>query len=104
MAVEIRRADVRELLEGIARERGGVCANRALVSRVFTFGIEKEHVESNPVYAGLPGTWWKLPAELWRAGPSSRFRIVIVLDINVVSALMWREPDPVVVAWLDGLL
>jgi predicted nucleic acid-binding protein len=28
---------------------------------------------------------------------------VIVLDTNVVSALMRREPDPRVVAWLDGL-
>jgi predicted nucleic acid-binding protein len=28
---------------------------------------------------------------------------VIVLDTNVVSALMRHEPDPVVVAWLDGL-
>jgi predicted nucleic acid-binding protein len=28
---------------------------------------------------------------------------VIVLDTNVVSALMRPEPDPAVVAWLDGL-
>jgi len=28
---------------------------------------------------------------------------VIVLDTNVVSALMRIEPDPVVVSWLDGL-
>jgi predicted nucleic acid-binding protein len=28
---------------------------------------------------------------------------VIVLDTNVVSALMRGEPDPVVVSWLDGL-
>jgi toxin FitB len=28
---------------------------------------------------------------------------VILLDTNVVSALMHREPDPVVVRWLDGL-
>jgi toxin FitB len=28
---------------------------------------------------------------------------VIVLDTNVVSALMWSEPEPLVVAWLDGL-
>lgn len=28
---------------------------------------------------------------------------MIVLDTNVVSALMRREPDPDVVAWLDGL-
>jgi predicted nucleic acid-binding protein len=28
---------------------------------------------------------------------------VIVLDTNVLSALMLREPDPVVVSWLDSL-
>lgn len=28
---------------------------------------------------------------------------MIVLDTNVVSALMRHEPDPIVVAWLDGL-
>ena len=28
---------------------------------------------------------------------------MIVLDTNVVSALMRTEPDPVVVAWLDRL-
>ena len=28
---------------------------------------------------------------------------MIVLDTNVVSALMRTEPDPVVVSWLDGL-
>ena len=28
---------------------------------------------------------------------------MIVLDTNVVSALMRDEPDPIVVAWLDGL-
>jgi integrase len=52
-AAEIRRADVRELLERIAAERGGVCANRTrtLISRVFSYGIEKERIESNPVQA-----------------------------------------------------
>jgi predicted nucleic acid-binding protein len=28
---------------------------------------------------------------------------VIVLDTNVISALMRSEPDPLVAAWLDGL-
>lgn len=28
---------------------------------------------------------------------------MIVLDTNVISALMRQEPDPLVVAWLDGL-
>jgi integrase len=63
-AAEIRRADVRELLEKISAERGGVCANRtrALVSRVFTFGMEAEHVESNPVY-GVKRLFTETPRE-----------------------------------------
>lgn len=28
---------------------------------------------------------------------------MIVLDTNIVSALMRRDPDPTVIAWLDGL-
>lgn len=28
---------------------------------------------------------------------------MILLDTNVLSALMQRQPDPMVVAWLDGL-
>lgn len=28
---------------------------------------------------------------------------MIVLDTNVISALMRREPDPAMIAWLDGL-
>jgi hypothetical protein len=31
------------------------------------------------------------------------FTLAIPLDTNMVSALMHREPDPVIVGWLDGL-
>lgn len=34
-------------------------------------------------------------------GSSSRFRRVILLDTNVVSAVMQNRPDPAVVAWPD---
>ncbi|MEB3257097.1 MAG: type II toxin-antitoxin system VapC family toxin [Cyanobacteriota bacterium] len=34
-------------------------------------------------------------------GGSSGFRRVILLDTNVVSAVMQHRPDPAVVAWLD---
>ena len=27
---------------------------------------------------------------------------MIVLDTDVLSALMQREPDPIAIAWLDG--
>lgn len=64
LAAEIRRADVRDLLERIVAERGGVCANRtrALVSKVFSFGIERERVESNPVY-GVKRLYTEKPRE-----------------------------------------
>jgi hypothetical protein len=75
-AGEIRRADVRELLEKIAVERGGVCANRtrALLSKVFSFGVEQERVEANPVY-GVKRLYMEKPRErvlihdpdFWRA-------------------------------------
>jgi len=63
-AAEIRRTDVRALLERIAEERGGVCANRtrALLSKVFSFGIEKERVEGNPVY-GVKRLYAEKPRE-----------------------------------------
>lgn len=35
------------------------------------------------------------------AGAAGRLRRVIVLDTNILSSLMRRAPDPVVVAWLD---
>src|SRR6185436_14280446 len=34
-------------------------------------------------------------------GPPRGVRAVILLETNVISALMQREADPVVVAWLD---
>lgn len=40
------------------------------------------------------------------AGPACaprRFHVVILLDTNVLSALMRRDPDPAVVKWLDGM-
>ena len=47
---EIRRRDVRELLEAIAERPAPIMANRvlALVRKVFNFGIAREVVEFNP--------------------------------------------------------
>ncbi|HEX4962618.1 MAG TPA: tyrosine-type recombinase/integrase [Thermoanaerobaculia bacterium] len=89
-AAEIRRTDVRELLERIARERGGVCANRtrALVSRVFSFGMEKERVESNPVH-GLK----RLYAE------KSRERVLSEDEILALWPLFDRLQPAVAAAW-----
>jgi site-specific recombinase XerD len=50
--------------KGPAADRGGVCANRARtpIQRMFTFGIEKERVESNPVY-GVKRLYAEQPRE-----------------------------------------
>ena len=94
-AAEVRRADVRELLERIAEERGGVCANRtrALVSRVFTFGIEKERVESNPVY-GFKRLYVEKPRE----------RVLAEEEMGALWPLFERLQPAVSAAWRLVLL
>lgn len=89
-ATEIRRGDVRALLETIAAERGGVCANRtrALVSKVYTFGIEKERVESNPVY-GVKRVYAEKPRE----------RVLAEEEIRALWPLFDRLQPTVAAAW-----
>ena len=89
-AAEIRRADVRALLERIAKERGGVCANRtrALVSKVFSFGIEKEQVEANPVY-GVKRLYVDTP----------RVRVLAVVELRELWPLFDRLQPAVAAAW-----
>lgn len=104
-AAEIRRADVRELLERIAAERGGVCANRprALLSKVFAFGIEKERVEANPVYS-VKRVYVEAPRErvlteeelrvLWpavRSSTAGRRRRVASGAPDGAEAMRWRD-------------
>ena len=94
-AAEIRRADVRELLERIAAERGGVCANRtrALLSKVFAFGVEKERVESNPVYA-VKRVYVEAPRE----------RVLTEEELRVLWPLFDRLQPTVAAAWRLVLL
>lgn len=94
-AAEIRRADVRALLETIAKERGGVCANRTrtLVYRVFSFGIEKERVESNPVH-GFKPLYVEKPRE----------RVLAEEEIRTLWPLFDRLQPAVSAAWRLVLL
>jgi integrase len=94
-AAEIRRTDVRELLERIAAERGGVCANRtrALLSKVFAFGIEKERVEANPVYA-VKRVYVEEPRE----------RVLTEEELRVLWPLFDRLQPNVAAAWRLVLL
>jgi integrase len=89
-ASEIRRADVRSLLERIAAERGGVCANRtrALLSKVFSFGIEKERVEANPVY-GVKKLYEEKPRE----------RVLTEEELSILWPLLDRLQPTVAGAW-----
>lgn len=89
-AAEIRRADVRSLLERIAEERGGVCANRtrALLSKVFSFGIEKERVEANPVY-GVRRLYEEKPRE----------RVLTEEELRILWPLFDRLQPTVAAAW-----
>lgn len=89
-AIEIRRTDVRELLERIAAERGGVCANRtrALLSKVFAFGVEKERVEANPVY-GVKRVYVETPRE----------RVLTEEELRVLWSRFDRLQPAVAAAW-----
>ncbi|HYU33300.1 MAG TPA: tyrosine-type recombinase/integrase [Thermoanaerobaculia bacterium] len=92
---EIRRADVRELLERIAAERGGVCANRTrtLICRVFNFGIERERVEANPVYS-VKRVYVEAPRE----------RVLTEEELRVLWPLFDRLQPNVAAAWRLVLL
>jgi integrase len=94
-AAEIRRTDVRELLERIAEERGGVCANRtrALLSKVFAFGVERERVEANPVY-GVKRVYAESPRE----------RVLSEEELRVLWPLFDRLQPAVAAAWRLVLL
>jgi integrase len=89
-AAEILRTDVRGLLETIAAERGGVCANRTrtLISRVFSFGMEKERVESNPVH-GVKRLYVEKPRE----------RVLAEEEVRALWPLFDRLQPAVAAAW-----
>jgi integrase len=90
LLAEIRRADVRELLETIARERGGVCANRTrtLVSKIFTFGMETDRAESNPVH-GVKRLYVEQPRE----------RVLAEEEVRTLWPLFDRLQPAVAAAW-----
>jgi integrase len=109
-AAEILRADVRALLERIAAERGGVCANRTrtLISKVFSFGMERERVEFNPVH-GVRRLYLEKPRErvlsedelraLWphfdrlQSAVAAAWRLILLTAQRPgeVLSMRWRE-------------
>ena len=79
-ASEIRRRDVRELVEAIAERPAPIAANRirALISKIFNFGISREMVEFNPC------------AQLERPAPERR-RDRVLTDAEIRT--FWRALD-----------
>ena len=77
--------------KGSRRERGGVCANRtrALPSRVFTFGMERERVESNPVY-GVKRLYVEKPRERVLAEEEMRALWPLLDRLQPTVAAAWR--------------
>ena len=90
-AAEILRADVRALLERIAAERGGVCANRTrtLISKVFSFGMERDRVESNPVH-GVKRLYVEKPRERVLAEEEARALWPLFDRLQPAVAAAWR--------------
>ena len=90
-AVEITRADVRELLRDVAKQRGGVEANRlrSLVLKLFRWAVSQDYLPVNPA-ADLP----KLAKE------TGRERVLTDDEIRT----FWQKADaaknPAIGLWL----
>ena len=89
-AAEIRRRDVRELVEAIAERPAPISANRvrALVSKIFNFGVSREIVEFNPC------------AQLEQPGRErQRDRVLTDEEIRVFWTALAREPPEIAAAF-----
>ncbi len=111
-AREIRRRDVRELLEGIAERPAPIMANRvlALVRKIFNFGIAREIVEFNPcAQLERPGKerqrdrvlrddeirrfWRMLDGEQREIAAAFRLRLVTAQRGGEVLDMRWADVD-----------
>ena len=114
-AREIRRRDVRELVQAVAQGGAPITANRlrALLHKVFAFAIEQELVETNPVlHVPRPGVerrrdrvltadelrrlWQRLDAESPPMAAAFRLRLLTVQRGGEVRDVSWADVD------LDG--
>ena len=111
-AIELRRRDVRELVEGIAERPAPMMANRvlALVRKIFNFGLAREVVESNPcAQLERPGKevrrdrvltdqeirafWTRLNCEPVEIAAAFRLRLVTAQRGGEVVAMRWADLD-----------
>ena len=114
-ANEIRRGDVRNLVEAIAERPAPISANRvrALISKIFNFGISREMVEFNPcAQLEPPGRerrrdrvltdteirafWTVLDLESCEIAAAFRLRLVTAQRGVEVNNMRWTDID------LDG--
>ena len=89
-AREIKRRDVREVIEAIAERPAPIMANRvlALIKKIFNFGIAREIVEFNPC------------AQLERPGKEQqRDRVLSDEEIRVFWTALEREPSEIAAAF-----
>ena len=111
-ATEIRRRDVRDLVEAIAERPAPIAANRirALVSKVFNFGISREIVEFNPCAqleqparerrrdrvladAEIRTFWTALDRERAELAAAFRLRLVTAQRGVEVHNMRWSDVD-----------
>jgi len=84
--VDIRRADARELVEGMAKGGAPIYANRmlALVRKMFNFAIDREWIEQNPCFRVKP------PGK-----EQSRERVLDAEEIRKIWKARDDEPVPI---------
>ena len=111
-AREIRRRDVRELVEAVARRGAPIQANRvrALLHKVFAFAVAGEVVEINPVTdVPRPGVerqrdrvlnddeirqlWKKLDAQPTEMAATFRLRLMTAQRGGEVHNMRWQDLD-----------
>ena len=111
-AREIRRRDVRDLIQMVAQGGAPITANRlrALLHKVFVFAVEQELVETNPVlHVPRPGVerqrdrvltadelrmlWQKLGAESPPMAAAFRLRLLTAQRGGEVHGLRWADLD-----------
>jgi integrase len=111
-ARDITRADVREIIEAVAARPAPILANRlrALLHRLFTWAIEQEHVDGNPVaYVRRPGvekqrdrvltedeirTLWKaLDKQEAHMAAAFKLRLITAQRGGEVADMRWADVD-----------
>ena len=109
---EIRRRDVREVVQGVAQDGAPITANRlrARLHKLFGFAIEQELVETNPVtHVARPGVerrrdrvlsndelrvlWQKLDAEPTAVAAGFRLRLLTAQRGGEVRDMRWVDLD-----------